>query len=230
MSLIYKPNQGYWVRTMTAVFVGVLVLAGAGWTWQQLELVRLPTPTWQVDVVGLEGEAPAPGQPVQFVDAGGVEQIDVATATVDAWNPTTRGAGTLIVRGVALAERDFELVSADTFRIAGPAATGPATQGVVRTARGIPVFEPTYLQAAGAGVVLLAGAALIYWLVGVKRKTVEFLIATDGEMKKVNWSTRKEVTGSTIVVVVATFLIAAVLFVIDFAFSSFFAGVGVLER
>ena len=37
------------------------------------------------------------------------------------------------------------------------------------------------------------------------------LIATDGEMKKVNWSTRKEIVGSTWVVVAATFLLTAVL-------------------
>ncbi|TVQ60520.1 MAG: preprotein translocase subunit SecE [Phycisphaerales bacterium] len=216
---------------MTAVFVGVLVLAGAGWTWQQFELVRLPTPTWQLDVVGLQGEPPVAGQGVELLDASGVETLDVATATVESWSPGTRGTGTLVVRGVTLADRDFELVNANTFRAGGATALGtPASEGTVRTARGIPIFEPTYLQAGGAGIVLILGAALIYWLVGVKRKTVEFLIATDGEMKKVNWSTRKEVTGSTIVVVVATFLIAGVLFVIDMVFSYAFASAGVLER
>ena len=33
------------------------------------------------------------------------------------------------------------------------------------------------------------------------RKSGDFMIATEGEMKKVNWSTKKEVVGSTIVVI-----------------------------
>ena len=48
-------------------------------------------------------------------------------------------------------------------------------------------------------------------------------------MKKVNWSTRKEVIGSTWVVVVACFLIAAFLFSIDFVFAMFFRAIKVLE-
>ncbi|MBL8964243.1 MAG: preprotein translocase subunit SecE [Phycisphaerae bacterium] len=56
------------------------------------------------------------------------------------------------------------------------------------------------------------------------------MIATDGEMKKVNWSTRREVLGSTWVVIGACFLIATFLFIVDIAFSSFFEFVGLLKR
>ncbi|MBL4670604.1 MAG: preprotein translocase subunit SecE [Flavobacteriales bacterium] len=48
-------------------------------------------------------------------------------------------------------------------------------------------------------------------------------------MKKVNWTTYREVKGSTIVVIVATFLIAGFLFGVDTIFSSFFRMLGVLE-
>jgi len=56
-----------------------------------------------------------------------------------------------------------------------------------------------------------------------------FLSATEGEMKKVNWSTRKEVLGSTRVVIVIAFLIAVCLFVVDFGFGWFFRTIGLLE-
>ncbi|RNC82861.1 MAG: preprotein translocase subunit SecE [Phycisphaera sp.] len=63
----------------------------------------------------------------------------------------------------------------------------------------------------------------------MNRRSVDFLIATDGEMKKVNWSTRKEVQGSTIVVVIASFLLAFAIFVVDYGFGAFFKLIGVLQ-
>ena len=89
-------------------------------------------------------------------------------------------------------------------------------------AGGIPIFQRVYLQAGGAGLMLIGGAILIFWIVGLKPRTVDFLIATDAEMKKVNWSTRREITIQTEVVIVAFFLIAAIIFIIDVAFRSLF--------
>ncbi len=60
-------------------------------------------------------------------------------------------------------------------------------------------------------------------------RTSDFMIATEGEMKKVNWSTKREVIGSTKVVIVFVFLFAAVLFVIDLAFQELFKWMGVLK-
>jgi preprotein translocase SecE subunit len=81
-----------------------------------------------------------------------------------------------------------------------------------------------------AALVILLGAVLVYRIVGQQPKQVDFLIATDSEARKVNWSTRKEVIGSTWVVIGAMFLIAATLFVIDLAFQGAFTAIGVLER
>lgn len=78
-------------------------------------------------------------------------------------------------------------------------------------------------------VVLLAAAWLIFWLVGRKPNTVDFLIATEGEMKKVNWSTRREVWGATRVVIVTVLALAFILFVVDILFIFFFGGIGVLK-
>jgi preprotein translocase SecE subunit len=58
---------------------------------------------------------------------------------------------------------------------------------------------------------------------------VDFLIATDSEMKKVNWTTRKELIGSTKVVIFFVLLIAALLFTLDLVFGYFFQLIKVLE-
>jgi preprotein translocase subunit SecE len=62
-----------------------------------------------------------------------------------------------------------------------------------------------------------------------KPANADFLIATDSEMKKVNWTSRRELIGSTKVVVGFMFLIAAVLFVIDLLFQTIFYFIHVLR-
>jgi preprotein translocase SecE subunit len=78
-------------------------------------------------------------------------------------------------------------------------------------------------------VVLLACAYLIFWLVGRNPGAVEFMIATEGEMKKVNWSTRKEIWGATKVVIVTVLALSFILFVVDIAFIVIFSTIGVLK-
>ena len=78
-------------------------------------------------------------------------------------------------------------------------------------------------------VVLLACAYLIFWLVGRSPGTVDFMIATEGEMKKVNWSTRKEIWGATKVVIVTVLALSFILFVVDIVFIVVFSTIGVLK-
>lgn len=75
--------------------------------------------------------------------------------------------------------------------------------------------------------VILGG--VLWWLVFAHRKTGDFMIATEGEMKKVNWSTRREVIGSTKVVILFTVLIASYLFAVDIVFQNIFRWIGVLK-
>lgn len=70
---------------------------------------------------------------------------------------------------------------------------------------------------------------LTWWLLGVKRSTCDFLIATEGEMKKVSWSSRRELIGSTKVVIMFTVLLAMILFAVDLIFMAFFGSIGVLR-
>jgi preprotein translocase subunit SecE len=70
---------------------------------------------------------------------------------------------------------------------------------------------------------------MCYWLVYVRRTTSDFMIATEGEMKKVNWSTRREIIGSTKVVILFTALLAVLLFLFDLLFQTVFRLLGVLK-
>ncbi|MBX3381720.1 MAG: preprotein translocase subunit SecE, partial [Phycisphaeraceae bacterium] len=218
-SPFYKAGQGFWVRWMTAALTGLLIAAGAGWMWQQLGIVSLPTPTWRMTVRDA-GLAISPEQPVELVMRGGHEGefVKIGTATAKTWETASKGQHQLVVGNVAM---EGTQGTPDTQGVRDPAK--PASVMMLEgRAIGIPIFQRVYLQAGGAGLMLVGGAFMIYWLVGLKPRTVDFLVATDAEMKKVNWSTRHEITMQTQVVIVAFFLIAALIFAIDFVFQAVF--------
>jgi preprotein translocase SecE subunit len=78
-----------------------------------------------------------------------------------------------------------------------------------------------------------AGFAVLYaavaWRLMNKPGNVDFLIATDSEMKKVNWTSKRELIGSTKVVILFMFGIALFLFVLDQLFSTVFYLIDVLK-
>ena len=90
-------------------------------------------------------------------------------------------------------------------------------------------IEPVFVSAAVTIIVMLASGSIGYYLIGRKPRMVDFMIATEGEMKKVNWSTRREVVGSTILVILLTLFIALFCQVADLGFSAFFQWAGVLD-
>lgn len=71
--------------------------------------------------------------------------------------------------------------------------------------------------------------ALSWWFAFVSQGTSDFMIATEGEMKKVSWSTKREIVGSTKVVILFTVFLAVFLFVVDIVFQAFFSWIGVLK-
>jgi len=71
--------------------------------------------------------------------------------------------------------------------------------------------------------------SLAWWIIFGRRDVGDFMIATEGEMKKVNWSSRGEIIGSTKVVIVFTLFMAVLIFVIDLAFQAFMTFIGVLK-
>jgi preprotein translocase SecE subunit len=130
---IYKQGQGYWVRLMSAIGFGLLVMMGVIWLWDQLSGFQI----------------------------GDLESV--------------------------------------------------------------------YVQG-GVSIIVIAVCGLIgYHLIGRKPKLVDFMIATEGEMRKVNWSTRREIAGSTVLVILLTLFIAVFCKIVDLIFSTFFQWIDVLQ-
>jgi preprotein translocase subunit SecE len=122
----YKPGQGYWTRTLSALGAMALAAAGAGWMWGELE-----------------------------------------------------GSG-------------------------------------------------LYVQATVATIIVLVMLGLVWYLFN-KPNIVDFLIATEAEMKKVNWPTRREIIGSTWLVIAGTFMMALLLYGIDVIFLELFRLINVIK-
>jgi len=222
---LYKPKEGYWVRVMTAGIVGVITLATAAWTWKQAALVAervLPVAGWSLNV---------PAVPVGLVAGGEVELLSVATSTESASK-----IGTAKIKTADAANQNVMIESVTMNAGQDPTAIGaikdpakPASNPANVSQRvAIPIIEPTLLSGIVAAVIIMVGGMIGYWLAGQRAKTVEFLIATDFEMKRVNWSTPKEIIGSTYVVVGACFIITLLLFMFDRSFQWFFSSIGVL--
>ena len=66
---------------------------------------------------------------------------------------------------------------------------------------------------------LFAALAIAEFLVLNRPAVVDFMVATESEMKKVSWPGRAELLGSTGVVLVTVVLLAALIFVVDFVFN-----------
>jgi len=118
---------------------------------------------------------------------------------------------------------------------------GAATLIGALTAHFLYQYLPVWLRGAGVSqeqsmpvalyiiAALLAGyGLLVFWLMN-KPSNADFLIATDSEMKKVNWTSRRELMGSTKVVILFMFLIAGMLFCFDIIFGYLFYLLTVLK-
>ena len=71
-----------------------------------------------------------------------------------------------------------------------------------------------------AGLFVALGL-LVFWLVN-KPAIADFMISAEGEMKKVSWSSRKEIAVSTFIVIVVMIFMAVLLGITDFSFRLFF--------
>ena len=89
--------------------------------------------------------------------------------------------------------------------------------------------ETVYVQVGAILAAFVFFGLIGFWFLGSKKRTVEFLIATEGEMKKVNWSSRRELQRSTGAVIFLTLLLAFYCFVFDRIFFFIFYQMGVID-
>ena len=71
-------------------------------------------------------------------------------------------------------------------------------------------------------------AILVFLLVN-KPKVADFMIAAESEVKKVSWSSKKEIAVSTFIVIVVTICIALLLMCTDLFFQFFFRAIHLLQ-
>ncbi|MBN1766736.1 MAG: preprotein translocase subunit SecE [Sedimentisphaerales bacterium] len=100
--------------------------------------------------------------------------------------------------------------------------------GAIRTSDMITADIKSWIQ---AGVPLLIFSIICWTIFKVINmpRFADFLIATEGEMKKVSWSTKKEIITSTKVVVITVMIVALILTLVDLGFANLFRYAGVLE-
>ena len=70
-------------------------------------------------------------------------------------------------------------------------------------------------------------AVIVFWLVN-KVLIADFMISAEGEVKKVNWSSRQELMVSTYIVVIVVILTAFFLGMTDIIFQILFRAIGLL--
>lgn len=78
-------------------------------------------------------------------------------------------------------------------------------------------------------LLLILGSIWLAWRVVNIPAFADFLIATEGEMNKVSWTTQKKLVQDTIVVLATVFLMAVFLFVVDYGWKMLLQPLGVLH-
>jgi preprotein translocase subunit SecE len=71
--------------------------------------------------------------------------------------------------------------------------------------------------------------AILVFIMVNRPRVADFMIAAEGEMKKVSWSSRKEIAVSTFIVIVVVISIACLLMFTDLFFQFFFRAIHLLE-
>jgi len=193
---------------MTAVFAGILILSGAMWSYRQLQAYNPPIVGYSMPLSRVEGSV-SPGTTVDLYKG----QEKVGTAVVEMFNLGEDGKSGISKVNTATFNKGRIAEDVDRMRVG--TADAPTFSGSVASRDRMYLFPRVYLQGGVATAIILIGAFFLYRFAASKPNTVDFLIATDGEMKKVNWSTRQIIKDSTIVVIGATFLIGGYIFICD---------------
>ncbi len=78
-------------------------------------------------------------------------------------------------------------------------------------------------------LVVVLGFFYVLLRVVNSKKPADFMIATEGEMKKVSWSSKKEIIGSTKVVISTLLIMGLVFFLVDLFFKVLMNYLGVQQ-
>lgn len=245
----YKPNQGYWTRVISAVAAATLVLAGIAWLLRTMEgwdvwKIEAPEsititvdqrvlgqdPASAVAAFGIQNpEVYAPDAPViegdEAVDLSALSR-GVEVGRIRAGSPVA-SAG--VIRGeVITAVNGQPVVTESQLSQALLGAVGSTNEPVTLAVDIIRFNDVLIYAQAGVAVVIIALTGIILWFVLNKPRIADFLIATEIEMRKVSWPSRREIIGSTWIVICGTLMMVALLFTVNLGFTWFFQRIGIL--
>jgi preprotein translocase subunit SecE len=74
----------------------------------------------------------------------------------------------------------------------------------------------------GAAILVLIGLGTAYYFAAVHKKTVDYVIDTDEEMRKVTWPTKEELKDSSVLVIVVMLILGVITSALDAAFLQLF--------
>ena len=83
------------------------------------------------------------------------------------------------------------------------------------------VYDNPWVEAFVPTGVCVGFGLLVFWLLN-KPGVANFMISAEGEIKKVSWSSRREVAVSTVIVIVVVLFMAVLLWVTDMTFQFLF--------
>ena len=81
--------------------------------------------------------------------------------------------------------------------------------------------DNVWLETLVPALICAVFAAVIYWVSNLPT-VADFLIAAEGEIKKVSWSSRKEIVNSTMIVISVVAILATGIGLVDLGFQVFF--------
>jgi preprotein translocase SecE subunit len=220
----YKPMQGQKVRRGT--ILGLLLLAGAGiFTLNSHQVLRRGSENWELNipftgrvVVSDPGDAAAKlGEGAVVLDRYDFRQLAEGYDPATHWKVVLHG-DSAFTDGQIVRKSEFE---AERKRVEAEGGTLPRPLAPVPPAGTIEYRRVILLPAVQYTVPLLLLAASIWlaWRVVNLPVFADFLIATEAELNKVSWTTRKRLMQDTVVVLVTVILLAGFLFTTDLVWS-----------
>jgi preprotein translocase SecE subunit len=220
----YKPMQGQRVRRGT--ILGVLLLAAAGiYTLVSHQVLRRGSENWDL-IIPFTGQVTVtnPGDAADELRQGAEPLVldryefqnlnkrfnpaTHVTITVPGSESTNFKAGQVVLKSDFDAERKKAEAEGRSPDVARP-TEAPAGTTEFRTLTLLPSVQFT------VPLLILAASIWFAWRIVNLPVFADFLIATEAEINKVSWTTRKRLVQDTIVVLVTVVLMAGFLFSTD---------------
>jgi preprotein translocase SecE subunit len=227
---IYKPGQGYWTRVLSAAGAAILVLSGVYWVVTDRLAIYDFTKDWDHTISVKDQKVTQKNTAIKTWGLNLPEKQADPDNVESGVRVILRSRSPLRLAGL---ENNDLITQLNGKPVTNVADLLSALEGVkINQAFTIEVVRAhsinLYVQIS-AGLLILLASAFVLFRVFNRHNIVDFMIATEAEMKKVNWPSKSDVIGSTWVVICGTFMLALLMFVVDFIFIWLFTYIEILN-